>query len=415
MLEKTYLGNSDVSRIYQLTDNTDAPTCHVYMEAPVFTPDSKRIVLHRAGHPHGPNKENALHSYILCDLDNGGSLIPLTLPEEYFCTSPALSPDGKWFYYFLDQTVVNSGSLSLRRVALDGSKRETLFVVDSVLDGTRFRASLPYPLSTISADGKRIALQVFLGDGYTRNSPFGLLVFDLEKGTCSMPLWGPSLCNMHAQYGRSADPERVYDLLIQENHGFVSNSEGKMIFREESAKVDLHVIRDDGKNLRDLPIGGDERELCSGHQCWRGNSEWVVSSVISVYGRGFIEEQDFRLIEALPVPHQGHQGKLSWWGQRNEITGKEENPRFNHFGTDLKGKYILTEDRDAVKFGILSSPGASYASDFIQVAQTKMRQEMRATVDSHPFLSPDGKKGFFNSNESGMLQAYMIDGLESLL
>jgi hypothetical protein len=29
----------------------------------------------------------------------------------------------------------------------------------------------------------------------------------------------------------------------------------------------------------------------------------------------------------------------------------------------------------------------------------------------HPFLSPDGKSAFFNSDESGTLQAYMIRGL----
>ena len=29
----------------------------------------------------------------------------------------------------------------------------------------------------------------------------------------------------------------------------------------------------------------------------------------------------------------------------------------------------------------------------------------------HPFLSPDGTMAFFNSDESGLLQAYMIRGL----
>ena len=28
----------------------------------------------------------------------------------------------------------------------------------------------------------------------------------------------------------------------------------------------------------------------------------------------------------------------------------------------------------------------------------------------HPFLSPDGRTGFFNSDESGILQAYMVRG-----
>ena len=29
----------------------------------------------------------------------------------------------------------------------------------------------------------------------------------------------------------------------------------------------------------------------------------------------------------------------------------------------------------------------------------------------HPFLAPDGKTAFFNSDESGTLQAYAITGL----
>ncbi len=31
-------------------------------------------------------------------------------------------------------------------------------------------------------------------------------------------------------------------------------------------------------------------------------------------------------------------------------------------------------------------------------------------ADIHPFLSPDGQSGFFNSDESGILQAYMVRG-----
>jgi len=33
------------------------------------------------------------------------------------------------------------------------------------------------------------------------------------------------------------------------------------------------------------------------------------------------------------------------------------------------------------------------------------------TAHIHPFLSPNGKMAFFNSDESGILQAYMICGL----
>lgn len=36
----------------------------------------------------------------------------------------------------------------------------------------------------------------------------------------------------------------------------------------------------------------------------------------------------------------------------------------------------------------------------------------KAEAHIHPFLSPDGSMGFFNSDESGTVQAYMIRGLD---
>ncbi len=46
--------------VVQLTTE-DAPSCHVYMEAQVFTPDSKRLVLHRSAHAHGSDKHDPAH------------------------------------------------------------------------------------------------------------------------------------------------------------------------------------------------------------------------------------------------------------------------------------------------------------------------------------------------------------------
>lgn len=33
--------------IIQLTDESDVPSSHVYMEAQIFMPDSKRLIVHR--------------------------------------------------------------------------------------------------------------------------------------------------------------------------------------------------------------------------------------------------------------------------------------------------------------------------------------------------------------------------------
>ncbi|HRT95596.1 MAG TPA: hypothetical protein P5532_14300, partial [Planctomycetota bacterium] len=42
------------------------------------------------------------------------------------------------------------------------------------------------------------------------------------------------------------------------------------------------------------------------------------------------------------------------------------------------------------------------------------RSSRNKDTHPHPFLSPDGSMAFFNSDESGLLQAYMIRGLDTL-
>jgi len=382
------------------------------MEARVFTPDSRRLLLHRCAYPHGFDKTDPRHAYLLCDLENGGRLHPIT--EEPAATSPSVAPDGKCVYYFVDETRLGGGRLSLKRVNIDGTERRTVMVIDGPLPGSRFRPSRIYPLSTISSDGKRLALQAFLGDGRTRSAPFGLLVFDLEQATVSLPIYGPSLCNMHAQFSRSKDPDKSHDIMIQENHGYICNAEGAMIHKEPDAGVDVHVIRDDGTNLRDLPWGLDGREFCTGHECWRGRSDWGITSVSSVYGSSQVEKGDYRLIESKAVAHQGHRGSQSWWAKRNELSAGFDQPRFNHFATDEKGDLLITDKGADVYLAFLEEPASGPARAFVFLLCSGRLNRGRAVHDIHPFLSPDGALGFFNSDESGIPQAYMIRGLPSI-
>jgi hypothetical protein len=191
--------------VIQLTTEPDVPASHLYMEAQIFTMDSKRFVLHRSATAHGGSKNDPKHQYLVCDLEDGCSLHPLT--EELGVTAATVSPDGKHVYYFVDETRVGGGRLTLNRVGLDGSDRQTIMVVDRPLPDTKFRPSEIYPLSTISSDGQRLALSAFLGDGKTENAPFGLMVFDLRKATVRLVLHGQTWCNMHPQYSRSTDPE----------------------------------------------------------------------------------------------------------------------------------------------------------------------------------------------------------------
>ncbi len=57
----------------------------------------------------------------------------------------------------------------------------------------------------------------------------------------------------------------------------------------------------------------------------------------------------------------------------------------------------------------LGEPGKDAARNLRYLLNPRSSGKKEAHI--HPFLSPDGKLAFFNSDESGILQAYMIRGL----
>lgn len=392
--------------IFQLTTDPAVPSSHLYMEAQVFTPDSRRFLLHRSAHAHGSSPRDPRHQYLLCDLENRCSLLPLT--NELGATGASVAPDGELLYYFVDQTSFGGGRLILKRVRLDGTHRETVLVIDSPLPGTKFRPSGIYPLSTISSDGRRIAISAYLGDGQTEGAPFGLMVFDLDKATVQLVLHGPTWCNLHAQYCRATDPEGSRDILIQENHGNITDTRGRISKLVSGDGADIHVIRDDGTQFRDLPWGRDGNEFCQGHQCWRGQSRWAITSTSTR------QPAEAQLIEAKPAPHAGHAGRNTPGSLRNDLSRSFGNPHFYHFATDKAGARLVTDAAPLDEGGRLflcelGEPGADAAHNWRYLLNPRSSGRKEAHI--HPFLSPDGRMAFFNSDESGLLQAYLVRGL----
>ena len=392
------------TEVLQLTAEP-LPSCHVYMEAQIFTPDSKRFVLHRSAHAHGSDKDDPEHQYLLCDLEDGCSLSPLT--EETGVTGPSLSPDGEYLYYFVDETQVNGGRLSLKRVRLDATGRETILVLDNGVPGAGLRPSRIYPLSTISADGNRLAISAFFGDGETEDAPFGLMVFDVEKASAELVMQGQTWCNMHPQYSRSEDAGARHDILIQENHGNKVSPQGEIITLVSGLGADIHVLRDDGTNFRTMPWGRDGNEHCQGHQCWRGKSDWAITST------GTREPRSARLIEGQALPDAGHIGLQTPGAVRNDLSREVPQPDFYHFATDLAGSRLISDtgpndQGGRVVLADLGTPGEGVLENLRYLVNPRCSWVKGAHI--HPFLSPDGTKGFFNSDESGVLQAYMVLG-----
>ena len=162
------------------------------------------------------------------------------------------------------------------------------------------------------------------------------MVFDV-RATVRLILHGPSWCNLHPQYCRSTDPETARDILIQENHGNETTADGVITQLTGGAGADIHVIRDDGTNFRDMPWGRDGNEFCQGHQCWRGQSTWAITST------GTNQPSEAQLIEGRAAPHADHIGIKTPGGVRNDVSRSFTSPHFYHFATNANGTRLVSD------------------------------------------------------------------------
>jgi len=119
------------------------------------------------------------------------------------------------------------------------------------------------------------------------------------------------------------------------------------------------------------------------------------------------------LIEGRAIADSGHQGRQTPGADeaRNDLTRDYPSPDFYHFATDIEGRFLITdsgprEGGGGLHLGELSTPGEAPLASMTYLLNP--RSSWKKDSHIHPFLSPDGTMGFFNSDESGILQAYMV-------
>ena len=403
----------DGLKVIQITTNPDMTSHHVYPERSMFTPESKRFVFHRM-----LAEGNSTGDYWICDIEDNFSLRQIT--DEREIRGMAVSPSGKWMYYCIeDMTKSPKSILKLKRVSLEDYKRETLYILEGPIPGTNLRPTR-LSLRSISSDGKRLCAQAFLGDGKTENAPFGILVFDIEKLSLKLIFKGKFFNNMHLQYCRSLDPIRSHDILIQHNHNWIVDQKGERIKKIDEDPTDLHVVRDDGSNWRDIPIGRDGILFHHGHQQWRGRMGTVLTSVTNrTNGR-------IGIYEGWPIEtdkNTSHLGSAIPGGRYNDLCRNVEHTSFDHFSVDLSGMHVVARsgplpngEGPTIYIGSISPDEYGYLR--VQyLLNTKIDASKRGWFRGQsdwprPFFSPDANMVFFHSNLDGSSQIFMVTGYE---
>lgn len=124
------------------------------------------------------------------------------------------------------------------------------------------------------------------------------------------------------------------------------------------------------------------------------------------------------LIECLPAESACDAGKTAPGAVRNDLSRSFGQPDFRHFQTDRAGNRLVTDCGPYAERG-----GRLFLADLGQAgrdAVTKwtflldLNTSNKSMAHPHPFLSPDGTRAFFNSDESGILHAYMITELDTI-
>lgn len=397
-------------RLVQISTDPSMISHHMYPEAHMFTPDSRRFIFHRM-----PTKEKKSGGYWLCDIDDNFGLREII--DERGAARPSVSPDGRWAYYCVFSRAKRA--LQLKRVSLMTFQRETLANIEGIVPGCKYELETAGGLTSISSDGKRLCTKSQLHTGSPENQRYGILVFDLEKLSAHIAFEGDhEYCNMHLQYCRSLRPVLSHDILVQHNHGCVRDKEGRIVKLTSGAGADLHVVRDDGTHWRDVPVGRDGTAFCTGHQQWRGTMPSVISSM-SV--RGNIHRH--RLHEAMPIATEeatSHKGSTIPGTTRNDLTRTAPETNFSHFCMDASGMHLAARhDRcrgnaDVKVYIATCSPGENAVLSVQYLLNTGWRDLVKGwdrgqSNKPRPIISPDAAVVLFHTDRDGKSEIFLAD------
>jgi len=417
--------------------------CHIYMEAQIFSPDSKHFIVHSGSTPHGTH-DPTKHIYYRCDIEDDFSLHPMT--DRLQVTCPAISPDGKFFYYIVTnwQRHGHGAPIELRRRNLDGSDDIIITAIPGRLPGSNLLLGEVYPLSTISSDGQRLATRIALFSTRTQCWTYALVVFNLDQGDYFISFNDAEYVNAHPQYSRSLDPDESHDIMLQHNHAHQHDNKRLLDALRAKAKpgqsvslapraagTDIHVICDDGSHLRDLPFGRSATEMALGHQCWVGRSNWIIvqckqwaqphfiNNVPSPF-QNPVPDIGVYLFAAQPMERMDHLGVNTPDVHRLPLCNHAPDNWFGHFGGDIEGRRFIVDAMNPerqlsrlylFRLGNLDQGETPGPDDWKLLGDclTSNKGPNYGIEHSHPFLSPDSRYAFFNSNVSGVLRPYVAD------
>jgi len=338
---------------------TSAPMIHETLQPgpAMFTPDSRRVVYSRRQALDMP-RELWIADLATLDLRR--------LTDEAIVKAQAVAPDGLALYYIVEEPMV-----SLVRLDLESFEREVWITTDLITE--------TQDVGTIRHDGR-----AYVAGGTVGPGTWALVRFDLQARTAQTFHESDAVWSAQPQYS----PAECGDVLFRENHGGLFDEYGRPLVLSSGYGADLHVIRDDGSDLRDVNVGRTDTEMLQGSHCWAGDSGRVAVPLLwrDTPDRAFAPD---RIVTITPGGHN-----------RDTIG---HGPAFAHTAITADGQWWVAEE--------------SRSSDLFVGSVNTHRQSMllhtRASYGSptytqpRPLLTPRGRDVVFGSDATGVPQLHL--------
>jgi hypothetical protein len=213
---------------------------------------------------------------------------------------------------------------------------------------------------------------------------FGVFRIDLQSGRGDWIHVSPHLVNPHLQYRLHGETR----ILVQENRGCRADEAGNILCLYDERGVGLYSIDCDGNDRRDFPVGPPWTPGTTGHECWIGDSDRVLVTLVAPYDDG---ERCGNIVEA----------RAGWEKPRVVF----DSPRiWNHIAASRCGKYFVADTHEEENIPIIIGSIATGKTRVLCAAQTSAGYPQY--THSHPYLTSDNRFVVFNSDRTGLAQVY---------
>ncbi|MEQ1861924.1 MAG: hypothetical protein ABMA13_18550 [Chthoniobacteraceae bacterium] len=231
-------------------------------------------------------------------------------------------------------------------------------------------------LLAVSPDGRYCMIIRRLGE-----RRFGIERIDLKSGTWQLIHEKDDIFNAHLQFSPAGG-----DVMVQQNRGGLLDEARNVVRSVGPEGATLYVIDQDGKNERALPIGKPHTPPVTGHECWLGKT-----------GRVLLTTERGRIITAAPGDA--------------EATLIADGRAYIHISASPDGRFFVADDIKTSRLYL----GCIATKRVLPFCDTGASSGSPQYTHTHPYITPGNHRVIFNSDRTGICQAYAASIPKELL